>query len=130
MGQLRFPHSKIIKTPSQARRTLAYVLNNWRKHKQDELWGAQTWAFDPFSTGIHFPHWSERVDRTFVWDDGEPYDPLVVYSPRTWLLSEGWKGSKCGSCARGTGLERQLDTLWCYSCCPKRASSSARASSM
>ncbi|MGE0548637.1 MAG: transposase [Kofleriaceae bacterium] len=84
-------HAEIITSPKQARHTLSYVLNNWRKHKQDELWSAQAWAFDPFSTGIQFPHWSERVDRTFVWSDGELYDPLVVYAPRTWLLSEGWK---------------------------------------
>ncbi|MGE3456516.1 MAG: hypothetical protein AB7O24_15510, partial [Kofleriaceae bacterium] len=107
----------------------AYVLNNWRKHQQDRAVVARAWQIDPFATGIHFAGWKERSHAPFLWRGPDTYDPLVVYLPPTWPLREGWKRSKCGSCARGTGLERQLDTLWCYSCCPKRASSSARASS-
>ncbi|MGE0872914.1 MAG: hypothetical protein AB7P03_30445 [Kofleriaceae bacterium] len=84
-------HAEIITSPRQARHCLAYVMNNWREHKEDQLRATQTWALDLFSTGIHVPHWKERVHQRFVWPSGDPYDPLVVFPPRTWILSEGWK---------------------------------------
>jgi hypothetical protein len=43
-------HQEIIKTPRQARRSLAYVLNNWRKHKEDRADFATDWPIDPYSS--------------------------------------------------------------------------------
>jgi len=84
-------HQEIIETPRQARHALAYVLNNWRKHREDRRPGTETWSVDPFSTGISFMGWREREDAVVHWRGPETYDPLVVYFPKTWLLSEGWK---------------------------------------
>ena len=50
-------HAEIIETPRQARHALAYVLNNWRKHREDHAAFAKTWRVDPFSSGICFPDW-------------------------------------------------------------------------
>ena len=84
-------HGVIIKTPAQARHTLAYVLNNWRKHREDRSRLARAWNVDPFSTGVLFEGWKERADARFYMDYRETYQPMVVYLARTWLLSEGWR---------------------------------------
>ena len=45
---------------------LAYVLNNWRKHRDDR--GAmRTAQVDPYSTAVWFPAWAERDGVPFVW---------------------------------------------------------------
>ena len=84
-------HAEIIETPRQARRALAYVLNNWRKHREDQAGKARSWNVDPFSTGVLFDGWRERAAELFRWKWPETYDPLVVYFPKTWLLREGWR---------------------------------------
>jgi REP element-mobilizing transposase RayT len=86
-------HQEIIETPRQARHALAYVLNNWRKHREDQRRGTEAWNVDPYSTGWHFMGWRERDDADVHWRHRDTYDPLVVYLPKTWLLSEGWKKS-------------------------------------
>jgi REP element-mobilizing transposase RayT len=84
-------HQEIIETPRQARHALAYVLNNWRKHREDRKAGTETWNVDPYSTGWHFMGWHERAGEDVHWRHRETYDPLVVYFPKTWLLSVGWR---------------------------------------
>ena len=91
-------YQEIIKTPTQARRTLAYVLNNWRKHREDEqLREARTWLVDPFSTGALFAGWKEREGEPLLWRTRATYEPLIVYLPSTWLLQKGWLrgGGRC-----------------------------------
>jgi REP element-mobilizing transposase RayT len=98
-GELRrrgtvFPdrfHQEIISTPKQARHALAYVLNNWRKHREDRWDFAGGWNVDPYSTGSHFDGWKEREDAVVLWRLRETYQPMVVYLARTWLLREGWR---------------------------------------
>jgi REP element-mobilizing transposase RayT len=90
-------HQEIIRTPTRARHAISYVLNNWRKHREDEDPRTQTWRVDPFSTGVLFPGWREDLDRGTLRRWRATYDPLVVYQPRTWLLREGWrKGGTVG----------------------------------
>jgi REP element-mobilizing transposase RayT len=84
-------HAEILTTPRQARHALSYVLNNWRKHREDRGARASEWKVDPFSTGVLFPDWKERLDEPLQWRWRDTYDPLVVYRPRTWLLREGWR---------------------------------------
>jgi REP element-mobilizing transposase RayT len=84
-------HQEIIKTPKQARHTLAYVLNNWRKHKEDRHDFARAWRVDPYSSGAVFEGWKERENAVTLWPLRETYLPLVVYLPKTWLLREGWR---------------------------------------
>src|SRR5690606_26642940 len=75
-------HQEIIKTPKQARHTLAYVLNNWRKHREDRGALERTWNVDPFSTGVLFDGWKEREAACVLWRWRDTYDPLVVYLPK------------------------------------------------
>jgi REP element-mobilizing transposase RayT len=84
-------HAEIITSPTQARHALSYVVNNWRKHGEDQRGPAATWKLDWFSSAITFPGWVEYGDEAFLWRGPPTYDPLVVYQPRTWLLREGWK---------------------------------------
>jgi REP element-mobilizing transposase RayT len=84
-------HLEVIKSPTRARHTLSYILNNWRKHREDQQGTPSTWLVDPFSSGIQFPGWQELEGKDFMWPIRETYDPLFVRRPRSWLLREGWK---------------------------------------
>ena len=84
-------HAEVIKTPRQARHTLAYVLNNWRKHREDRGARERTWNVDPFSSGALFGGWKELEGQDVMWKLPDTYEPLVVWTPKTWLLREGWR---------------------------------------
>lgn len=84
-------HLEVITSPTRTRHVLSYVLNNWRKHEEDQRGPATKWLVDPFSTGILFPDWQELEDKDFMWPIRDTYDPLMVRRPRSWLLREGWK---------------------------------------
>jgi REP element-mobilizing transposase RayT len=91
-------HAEIITSPTRARHALSYVVNNWRKHREDQAGPASMWKLDWFSSAITFPGWAEYGDEAFLWRGPPTYDPLIVYQPRTWLLREGWKKSGSISC--------------------------------
>jgi REP element-mobilizing transposase RayT len=86
-------HAEIIATPRQARNALCYVLNNWRKHREDQREHAEGWLVDPFSSGWAFGGWQERGDSPFAWKTRETYEPMLTAYPQTWLLREGWRRS-------------------------------------
>ena len=80
-------HRTDITSPRQARNALAYVLNNWRRHREDQASpAAKTARLDPYSTSLHFDGWAGPVngDRTTT------VEPLPSASPSTWLLRVGW----------------------------------------
>jgi len=91
-------HAEIITTPRQARNTLTYVMNNFRKHREDQTAPMSTWKLDWFSSAVMFPGWAEYEAEAFLWRGPATYDPLIVYQPRTWLLREGWKRAGAISC--------------------------------
>jgi REP element-mobilizing transposase RayT len=82
-------HAEIITSPRRARHALAYVLNNWRKHREDRANVARGWTVDLFSTAPSFEGWRDW-DASML-DVPETYNPLPVWKPRTWLLCEGWR---------------------------------------
>ena len=86
-------HAVVIRSPKQMRNTLAYVLNNWRRHKQDQHADTMFWDVDYFSSGATFTGWKERDGTPHPLPKG--YEPLPVRGPKTWLLSVGWR--KAGS---------------------------------
>jgi putative transposase len=84
-------HQERLTSPRQARNALAYVLNNWRKHGEDRRTAREARRnVDPYSTGVLFAGWKERVDAELLWRWPEPYQPLVVYVPQSWVLQTGW----------------------------------------
>jgi REP element-mobilizing transposase RayT len=90
--------AEAIRSPRHARNVLSYVMNNWRRHREDQQGLATTWLVDPFSSGVSFPDWKELEDKAFMWRTRETYDPLMVRRPRSWLLREGWKKAGSISC--------------------------------
>ena len=67
------------------RNVLAYVLNNWRHHREDE--GARrsrVAALDPYATGYGFDGWAEAIEPP-------DFEPLPAVAPETWLLRVGWR---------------------------------------
>jgi len=82
-------HPEIITSRRRARHALAYVLNNWRKHKEHREPMLRNHAIDPFSSGPSFEGWRDVGDALDVLPDS--YEPLPVWHPKTWLLAEGWK---------------------------------------
>jgi REP element-mobilizing transposase RayT len=82
-------HATAIRSPRQARSCLAYVLNNWRHHREHLVGSAARRArLDPYSTAVCFDGWLTPTGR-FPIPDG--YEPLAVAPPTTWLLTTGWR---------------------------------------
>jgi REP element-mobilizing transposase RayT len=84
-------HPERITNRKQARHALAYVLNNWRRHREDRAAFAQGWLVDPFSSGCAFDGWKELEGSPWFWKLRETYQPMPVWRPKSWLLSEGWR---------------------------------------
>ncbi len=79
-------HASQITTARYARHALAYVLNNWRRHREDFTNGRMLAAhLDPYSSAVSFTGWTNEFapHPTHV--------PLPVSAPQTWLLRDGWK---------------------------------------
>ena len=97
-------HVEIIRSPRQARHVLAYVLNNWRRHREDGVARTEALAedrpiplIDRFSSGIRFDGWKQRSNAG-PWPLPEGYEELSVWKPRTWLLTTGWRQHGLISC--------------------------------
>ena len=82
-------HAEVVDTPRRARHCLAYVLNNWRRHREHLAGPAQRRAaIDPYSSGLCFDGWRDRA-TPFTFPRG--YQPLVVVPAAAWLLTDGWR---------------------------------------
>jgi REP element-mobilizing transposase RayT len=84
-------HAVILRTPSQVRNTLCYVLNNWRHHGEDRRRLRQPWKIDPYSTALVFDGWKERDEHGTLFRMPPGYDGPLVWRPKTWLLRVGWR---------------------------------------
>jgi REP element-mobilizing transposase RayT len=70
-------HSHALRTPTETRRGLIYVLLNFRKHLRAAP------SVDPRSSGPWFGGWRTPV--------AAPRDGVPVAAPRTWLATVGWR---------------------------------------
>src|SRR5213594_876152 len=70
-------HVRGLKTPSEVRNALIYVLQNWRKH----MLGIR--GFDPCSSAVWFRGWKKMPSTT------PAASPVVA--ARTWLAAVGWR---------------------------------------
>jgi REP element-mobilizing transposase RayT len=78
-------HASPIRTARYARNALAYVLNNWRRHREDLADAVKRRAkLDPYSSAVSFAGWTERFATP-----GD-YVPLPVAPPTTPLLRTEW----------------------------------------
>jgi len=100
-------HSRLIKSPTQAHHTLSYVLNNWRRHDQDEDWGeTRFWDVDYMSSAVSFTGWRELADQPFMFSIA-PDERLCVARPQSWLLHTGWQKAGSISMYETPGLKRR-----------------------
>jgi hypothetical protein len=76
----------ILRTPSQTRAALAYVLCNARKHREDLADGEP----DPYSSAWYFDGFSDDAWRERAIPPDNPDGPPVTTAV-TWLLRVGWR---------------------------------------
>jgi REP element-mobilizing transposase RayT len=81
-------HATVLRTPRQVRNCVAYVLNNWRHHREDR---GRTWTLDPFSSAVCFGGWKELDGSPIGFRPPPTYASLIVWFPKTWLLATGWR---------------------------------------
>ena len=78
-------HATAISSPRQMRNALSYVLNNWRRHDEDEgCEAAHRAMLDPYSTAIAFRGWREE---RFAVPPG--YEPLPTPRPKPGCCASG-----------------------------------------
>jgi REP element-mobilizing transposase RayT len=75
-------HARLLRTPTEVRNAIAYVLGNHRHHAA--RWAGRVPEADRFSSAAAFDGW-KRAPRI-----GEG-DPPPVSRPNTWLLRVGWR---------------------------------------
>ena len=83
-------HVRLLRTPTQTRHALCYVLQNARRHGEriDPRFG----GMDPFSSAWWFDGWTDPA-----WKIGIPPPEVRTVAPaETWLLNAGWKRSRDG----------------------------------
>ena len=79
----------LVTSPRQARNTLAYVINNWRRHRDDRgATATRIAAIDPYSSGARFDGWADAPERSEM---PAGYEPLPVKGACSWLLTIGWR---------------------------------------
>jgi REP element-mobilizing transposase RayT len=86
-------HARILRTPTEVHRALAYVLLNLRKHTAElypsaPLAAGAPGTVDAFSSGPWFADWHSPPRGLERLRSGTP---PVVLRPRSWLLRGGWK---------------------------------------
>jgi REP-associated tyrosine transposase len=80
--------AKQIKTASYARNAISYVLNNWRRHREDFAHGRELTAIlDEFSSAISFTGWVGNPR----FKPPRDYERLPVSAPATALLQHAWR---------------------------------------
>ncbi|MCA9671489.1 MAG: hypothetical protein KC503_38090, partial [Myxococcales bacterium] len=77
-------HAHILRTPTQVRNALRYVLNNRRRH-QGQRQAHPGWV-DPLSTACWFDGYRDR----------EPNEANPWPTARTFLLTTGWRRGRGG----------------------------------
>jgi len=83
-------HMEALRTPTQVRNALCYVLQNARRHGVDldpAFHGA-----DPFSSAWWFDGWKDTGWKTGL----APPEQRTVAEPESWLLREGWRRGRGG----------------------------------
>jgi REP element-mobilizing transposase RayT len=83
-------HARVLRTPSEVRNALRYVLLNARRHaaKRGRTL-SRALGIDPASSGRWFDGWRRSPDA--VGRETRPSGIPAVSLPRSWLLSEGWR---------------------------------------
>lgn len=82
-------HARALKTPTEVRHALRYVLLN-RKHHAAEQKFDRYW-FDPYSSAAWFDGWAQPLRAHADWKLELVKAPDPTAKARTWLLATGWR---------------------------------------
>lgn len=81
-------HLHVLRTPTEMRRALEYVLLNFAKHER------MIAHLDTFSSGAHFLNWKELLGKRlpdFLREQSKDFRACEELSlPRSWIASKGW----------------------------------------
>lgn len=83
-------HLVVIRSPTQMRNVLSYVLSNFRKHGADRL-TTPGWLIDPYATGFAFDGWKELRSGIQLWPQTVAAHGIIVKPAKSWLLAVGWR---------------------------------------
>jgi len=83
-------HLRVLRTPRQVRRALAYVLLNARKHWRQRHGATPPVRLDAATSGEAFDGWKGRCPPPRARPPA-PANAPAVSRARTWLLSTGWR---------------------------------------
>lgn len=86
-------HLKALKTPTETRNAMAYVLLNQSKHQKRHPYP------DEFSSAIHFYDWKALLGKNIGpvlanWKMRKKPLPDYLSEPRSWLAREGWRKAR------------------------------------
>ncbi|HKA91203.1 MAG TPA: transposase [Haliangiales bacterium] len=81
-------HSRPLRTPTEVRRALVYVLGNARKHLAALGYKLPPSYMDEYSSAAWFTGWAAPPKR--------PAAEPPIAPPRTWLLTTGWRDKAGG----------------------------------
>jgi hypothetical protein len=89
-------HTRTLRTPSEVRSALHYVLNNHAHHATGRsLRGgatpAATVVMDPCSSAVWFDGWNRRMESREPWQQELLAQPRPTASATVWLLTTGWR---------------------------------------
>lgn len=88
-------HRHELRTPTEVRRALVYVLFNTRKHdaRSASSIAANHSELDPYSSSVWFVDWDPvaRPPPELVARERVRAGPSPLSEPRTWLARAGWK---------------------------------------
>lgn len=87
-------HARTLKTPSEVRSALHYVLNNHAHHLSSGRprgGAAPAAAMDPCSSAIWFDGWNRRIEAMEPWQKELLAQPRPTANATVWLLTTGWR---------------------------------------
>jgi REP element-mobilizing transposase RayT len=78
-------HARILRTPTEVRNALLYVLQNARRHGES----TRGWigGIDPFSSGRYFDGWRDPPEMP----PPDPGEPMPIAKATTFLLTTAWR---------------------------------------
>lgn len=79
-------HARVLRTPAEVRRALAYVLLNQRSHRARLGQRVGPGSIDPCSSGDAFDGWRDAPAQPST-----KVAPPATAPPRSWLLALGWR---------------------------------------
>jgi len=86
-------HARALRTPTEVRVVLRYVLLNSRRHAAERGETLSRYWLDPGSSAPWFDGWRQRMCPDEPWLEELMARPCPTARAQTWLLTTGWKGA-------------------------------------